>query len=60
MLASGKNVQPEEIETCLQACDAVAEAGVARRFAWWRLKRRSRADHERRVPRAGLNLTLIG
>jgi long-chain acyl-CoA synthetase len=28
VLANGKNVQPEEIETRLQACDAVAEAGV--------------------------------
>lgn len=28
VLASGKNVQPEEIEACLQACDAVVEAGV--------------------------------
>jgi long-chain acyl-CoA synthetase len=28
VLASGKNVQPEEIETRLQACDAVTEAGV--------------------------------
>lgn len=28
VLASGKNVQPEEIETRLQTCDAVTEAGV--------------------------------
>jgi long-chain acyl-CoA synthetase len=28
VLASGKNVEPEEIEACLQGCDAVAEAGV--------------------------------
>jgi long-chain acyl-CoA synthetase len=28
VLASGKNVQPEEIENCLEGCDAVAEAGV--------------------------------
>jgi len=28
VLASGKNVQPEEIETCLQACAGLAEAGV--------------------------------
>lgn len=28
VLASGKNVQPEEIETCLERCDAVAESGV--------------------------------
>jgi len=28
VLASGKNVEPEEIETCLQDCDAVTEAGV--------------------------------
>ncbi len=28
VLANGKNVQPEEIETRLQACDAVVEAGV--------------------------------
>ncbi len=28
VLASGKNVEPEEIEACLQDCDAVSEAGV--------------------------------
>jgi long-chain acyl-CoA synthetase len=28
VLANGKNVQPEEIETRLEGCDAVAEAGV--------------------------------
>ena len=28
VLASGKNVQPEEIEACLVHCDAIAEAGV--------------------------------
>lgn len=28
VLASGKNVQPEEIEARLQACDGVAEAGL--------------------------------
>ena len=28
VLASGKNVQPEEIEACLESCDALADAGV--------------------------------
>lgn len=28
VLASGKNVQPEEIEGCLQGCDGLAETGV--------------------------------
>ena len=28
VLASGKNVEPEEIEACLRDCDAVTEAGV--------------------------------
>jgi len=28
VLANGKNVEPEEIEACLQDCDAVTEAGV--------------------------------
>ncbi len=28
VLASGKNVQPEEIEACLESCDALADAGI--------------------------------